>query len=233
MKKKKTKEPAPKDFKNNPFKSLKGFETPPILEVKKPEPVYKKSPTNTEDDSTLFLRSMEGIRRMNGTAVAKKNHEKPIHENERPAATQEDQQLFIETMQKIGATFKEPPARKEEEEGTRHSHAGRMRQLKRGTLRINQELDLHGLLLDEALKRLEHFLATAYSLGHRAVLVITGRGINSPEGPVLQGAVAAWLKERGKGTVAEFFPAPHNMGGSGAYVVFLKKNTSLSDTSGN
>jgi len=56
------------------------------------------------------------------------------------------------------------------------------------------------------------------------VLVITGKGINSPEGPVLQGAVAGWLRQQGKGMVAEFSPAPRDKGGSGAFVVFLKKS---------
>jgi DNA-nicking Smr family endonuclease len=98
-----------------------------------------------------------------------------------------------------------------------------MRQLKRGTIRISAELDLHGFLKDEALARLEHFISDAYSLGRQAVLVITGKGINSPDGPVLPGAVSRWLREPGKGMVAEFHPAPRDKGGSGAFVVFLKQ----------
>ena len=98
-----------------------------------------------------------------------------------------------------------------------------MRQLKRGTIRISGELDLHGFLKDDALRRLEHFIASAYARGLQAVLVITGKGLNSPDGPVLPGAVAAWLREQGKGMVAEFLPAPRDRGGSGAIVVFLKK----------
>ena len=97
-----------------------------------------------------------------------------------------------------------------------------MRQLKRGTIKITEELDLHGFMKDEALVRLDHFIASAFGRGQKAVLVITGKGINSPEGPVLQGAVAAWLREKGKGLVAEFAPAPRDRGGSGAFVVFLR-----------
>jgi DNA-nicking Smr family endonuclease len=233
MKKKKPTEPMSKDFKNNPFKSLKGFSPPPTPVINKPVPISKQKDTNPEDDSTLFLKSVEGVKRIGGSSGAKAAPRKPAPENMRADASPEDQQLFFETMKKIGTTLKDHHSGKEDEETGRRSPSNRMRQLKRGTLRINQELDLHGLLLDEALKRLEHFLVTAFSLGHRAVLVITGKGINSPDGPVLQGAVDAWLRGRGKGMVAEFFPAPHTMGGSGAYVVFLKKNTSTSDTSGN
>jgi DNA-nicking Smr family endonuclease len=78
-------------------------------------------------------------------------------------------------------------------------------------------------LKDEALQRLEQFISEAVTLGQQAVLVITGKGLNSPEGPVLQGAVAAWLKDEGKRMVLEFVPAPRYLGGSGAFVVFLKK----------
>ena len=36
-------------------------------------------------------------------------------------------------------------------------------------------------------------------------------------------AVAGWLRENGKGMVSEFAPAPKEMGGSGAFVLFLKE----------
>jgi DNA-nicking Smr family endonuclease len=98
-----------------------------------------------------------------------------------------------------------------------------MRQLKRGTLRIGAELDLHGFVKDEALRRLEHFIASASVRGQDAVLVITGKGTNSPDGPVLHGAVAAWLRGPGLRYVPEFHPAPRDRGGSGAYVVFLRR----------
>jgi DNA-nicking Smr family endonuclease len=127
-------------------------------------------------------------------------------------------------MKKIGTTFRDIlPEREIEKDTVQRSPTSRMRQLKRGKLRINQELDLHGFLKDEALMRLEQFVAAACRRGQQAVLVITGKGINSPEGPVLQGAVADWLSKKGKGLVAEFSPAPRELGGSGAFVVFLKK----------
>jgi DNA-nicking Smr family endonuclease len=110
-----------------------------------------------------------------------------------------------------------------EEDDGRRSASSRMKQLRRGTIRIGQELDLHGFLRDEALKRLGHFIDSASVQGLPAVLVITGKGHNSPDGPVLQGAVAAWLRQA-RSRVAEFHPAPRDKGGSGAFVVFLKKN---------
>ena len=100
-----------------------------------------------------------------------------------------------------------------------------MRELKRGAIRIGLELDLHGLTREEALTSLEQFIAGAYKRSQKAVLVITGKGNNSPAEPVLHGAVAGWLRDRGKGMVAEFAPAPRQLGGAGAFTVFLKDKT--------
>ena len=127
-------------------------------------------------------------------------------------------------MEKIGTKLREQPG-EDTEEPPRQSASSRMKQLKRGTIRVRAELDLHGCMRDEALVKLEHFLASAYGRGQKAVLVITGKGLNSPEGPVLQGAVAGWLRQKGKNLVVEFAPAPRELGGSGAYVVFLKNRS--------
>jgi DNA-nicking Smr family endonuclease len=99
-----------------------------------------------------------------------------------------------------------------------------MRQLKRGSIGISETLDLHGYVKDEALQRLARFISNAYHRGSKAVLVITGKGLNSPDGPVLQGSVDAWLRDQGKAMVVEVAQAPRDKGGSGAVVVFLRTN---------
>ena len=126
-------------------------------------------------------------------------------------------------MQKIGTHFNDAMIDPDREEADHRSATSIMRQLKRGTIRITRELYLHGSLRDEALDRLRSFIVTAFNGGQRAVLVITGKGINSPDGPVLQGAVNEWLRSEGRGMVAEFSSAPRALGGKGAFVVFLKK----------
>jgi DNA-nicking Smr family endonuclease len=226
MKKKKSKpseQAPPADFKNNPFKSLKGVVTTHELAQKKPAMKREEKVLSAEDDAALFLRAMEGARKLEHAPgpPASPAHPKAVA----PAGVrrEEDEDLFLQAMQKIGANFRDAAPEPEAEDPEHRSQTSRMRQLKRGTIRISQELDLHGYLKDEALTRLEHFVANAFDLGQSAVLVITGKGINSPEGPVLQGAVATWLREKGKGMVVEFAPAPRDKGGSGAFVVFLKK----------
>lgn len=217
-------QPKP-DFKNRPFKPLKGLVPSISLPIKKITTynVHKKTNGSDEDDASLFLRAAEGTKRFgsegdehSGTAARQASKKTPVR-------APEDSRLFLTAMQKIGTTFRDTLPDRELDEVDRRTLTSRIRQMKRGTIRISRELDLHGFLKHEAINRLERFVATSCSGGHEAVLVITGKGINSPEGPVLRGAVEEWLGKKGKTFVAEFSPAPRSLGGSGAFVVFLKK----------
>lgn len=223
MKKDKTSDKPAADFKNSPFRSLKGLAPHPAPQQPGAAPSVPAPKNQTEDDGALFLRAMAGAKKLDQTDEAPFPGARPDKTaGTVPADDAEEQLRFLEAMKKMGPVIR--AARQEElEEGQqRRSASSRMRQLKRGTIKITEELDLHGFMKDEALVRLDRFIASAFGRGQKAVLVITGKGINSPEGPVLQGAVAAWLREKGKGPVAEFAPAPRDRGGSGAFVVFLK-----------
>ncbi|HET7319350.1 MAG TPA: Smr/MutS family protein [Nitrospirota bacterium] len=223
MKKKKSSNQPSADFKNNPFMPLKGF-APQAPPKKTAVTAPLKKVLQSEDDSALFLRAVSGARRMTMEEEIDAGPLRQPTPDKQDAALPEDRELFLKAMQKIGTTFTGRQPEEEELEGKqRRSPTSRMRQLKRGSIRIGDELDLHGFLKDEALARLERFIASAYQRGLDAVLVITGKGVNSPEGPVLKGAAATWLGGRGKGMVAEFSPSPRDKGGSGAFVVFLKK----------
>jgi DNA-nicking Smr family endonuclease len=221
MKKDKSREHHPVDFNNSPFKALKGLKpaASPARVQKGSAPERREK---TEDDTALFLRSVQGVKTINSSSESRPKAVTAGKTAQSNGADRDEEQLFLQAVQKIGTahTFAKPEP--EADEPPRRSASGRMRQLKRGTIRIREELDLHGDIKEVALVKLEHFVAGAFGRKQKAVLVITGKGINSPEGPVLQGAVAAWLRGKGKGLVAEFVPAPRDLGGSGAFVVFLK-----------
>jgi DNA-nicking Smr family endonuclease len=139
------------------------------------------------------------------------------------AVSDEERRLFLEALGNLQLDVSFRDELPGEEEPARPLPVNRLRQLKRGAIRIDFQLDLHGLTKDEAIKSLASFITGASNRGQKAVLVITGKGNRSPGDPVLQGAVAGWLREKGKGMVAEFAPSPRDMGGSGALVVFLKE----------
>lgn len=226
MKKNKKPEQKSRKFDHKPFSSLTASLThSPAARKKAPStPVIKDSnKEKSEDEAALFLRAVADVKRKNPssghTGSSGLTKQEPSVRS-RVDYQEEEKQLFLKAMEKIGTNV---PEKTREEELPRHQPpSNRMRQLKRGAIRIQQELDLHGYMKDEALVGLEQFIGGACRRGLQTVLVITGKGINSPEGPVLQGAVSHWLRERARGMVAEFAPAPREMGGSGAFVVFLK-----------
>ena len=210
-------------FQNAPFRSLKGVTpkapSPPTMAPK------ASSREDRESDDELFLRSVSGTRRIDTEGEQETGPPSPGIAGPQPGDEENNRELFLQAMGALNTTTFRAEAPEPEDAGPSRSPSSRMRQLKRGTIHISEELDLHGFLKDEALKRLEYVITNAYARGSQAVLVITGKGINSPEGPVLPGAVAAWLREQGKGMIAEFHPAPREKGGSGAVVAFLRRRT--------
>lgn len=179
--------------------------------------------TRGESDSDLFRRAVSNVKKLAPDASQQR---KPPHAVQDPQE-QDEERLFLESMRKMRTDFGPDFDRREGNTAEKRSSSSRIKQLKRGAIRIGAELDLHGFQKDEALFRLDHFIKSSVARGLRAVLVITGKGINSPEGPVLHGAVMEWLRKQGRGQVAELATAPRDKGGSGAIVVFLKngKNT--------
>ncbi len=100
----------------------------------------------------------------------------------------------------------------------------RRHRIARGRDAIAARLDLHGLDQDRARARLLAFLEGAQAEGARAVLVITGKGVQG-EG-VLRRRAPEWLADpRLRSVVAGLSPADPRHGGEGAYYVALKRRT--------
>lgn len=226
MKKKKKTEQKKKEFVHAPFNGLKGFVSESAVHTPKPAEVVKPVPAAVEeDDDTMFLRSVADVKRISPRppsgkpATAAPSRPRKIDEEER--------RIFLRSLEKMDVTFHDEIP---DVEPLRPVAINRVRQLKTGAIRIDFELDLHGLTREEALENLKHFISGAFNRGQKAVLVITGKGNNSPGEPVLQGAVVSWLRETGKTMVAEFAPAPQQMGGGGALVVFLKDKNKIKES---
>ena len=94
--------------------------------------------------------------------------------------------------------------------------------LRKGRLPIEARLDLHGLHLGPAQRRLERFLADAQGQGKRCVLVITGKGRG--EGGALRREVPSWLNRPDvRAMVVSFTYAQPKDGGEGALYILLKR----------
>jgi DNA-nicking Smr family endonuclease len=99
----------------------------------------------------------------------------------------------------------------------------RMKQVERGQLKPQEQLDLHGMTIDEATAKVLFFLQNAIFQGFSTILLITGKGLHSEGGPVLRSAMESLLNEK-KEQVVEWGVAPRRYGGEGALVVFLRQS---------
>ena len=222
MKKDRKQEQKEKPFVNSPFQALKGVQaaqTAPAAKVVQPPP--PKPVVETGDDMELFLREVADVQRLHAATPVAGSVVKPAAPIARKIDA-EEQRIFMQALEKLEMDVVFRDELPDDVEPLRPLPVNRLRQLRRGTIRIDYQLDLHGLTRDEAVENLARFIGGAYNRGQKGVLVITGKGNNSAGEPVLQAAVSGWLRDKGRGMVAEFAPAPREMGGSGAFVVFLK-----------
>jgi len=100
------------------------------------------------------------------------------------------------------------------------------RKLKAGSFSVEAHLDLHGHTLDQARISFLDFMRDTYLQGIRCVLLIPGRGKNSPLGTgILRQGVQSWLtRDPVKRIVLAFCTAQPRHGGAGAVYVLLRKN---------
>ena len=108
--------------------------------------------------------------------------------------------------------------------------------LRRGAIKPDAKLDLHGLTEQLAHQALLNFLRGAQARHFKLVLVVTGKGARvAPDAPfdmelnyrsrgILKAVVPRWLGERAfAGIVAGTQAAHQSHGGEGALYVYLRK----------
>jgi len=246
-------QPKPKEFTASPFGALKGVALEAREQAAAPAPPKKPQPSAREaDDMSLFANAFADVRPLHPARAAAPKKQlaevqdaddealflsafadvRPMqpgqaapHRAKARAAKQEkedeEMRVFMQAVEALRMDVRFSDEIPEQE--APQAPVNRLRQLRRGGIRIDLQLDLHGLTRDEAIENLDRFVKGAYNRGQKGVLVITGKGNNSPGEPVLKLAVAGWLKDSGKAMVSEFVAAPRDMGGTGAFVVFLKE----------
>ena len=93
--------------------------------------------------------------------------------------------------------------------------------LRRGQWVVQANLDLHGMISDEARATVAEFLAGCKKRGIRCVRIVHGKGLGSRnKEPVLKNKIRHWLMQ--KDEVIAYAQARPNDGGSGAVIVLLK-----------
>jgi len=93
--------------------------------------------------------------------------------------------------------------------------------LRRGHWVVQANLDLHGMISDEARAMVSTFLAECKKRGIRCVRIVHGKGLGSRnKEPILKNKLRHWLIQ--KDEVIAYAQARANDGGSGAVIVLLK-----------
>lgn len=215
----------------NPFQDLKV-----LLEAKsislpgghRFDAANPESEQSSDFEEKLFIEAMEGV-----TQISRDNSVERIFQIRRPESRlpedpkkKEDAETLskLTNLVKYGAGFNIFETA-EYIEGTGYNvHPEVARRLHRGDYSIQAHVDLHGLNANDARAVFEKFLKWAVITGKRGVLIIHGRGLTSPSGPVLKRKVIEWLT-RGpwRKWVIAYASARLCDGGAGGTYVLLRQ----------
>ena len=94
--------------------------------------------------------------------------------------------------------------------------------LKKGKIIIQKELDLHGFTVNEARKKIEHFLLQAQQQNLFHLRVIHGKGNHGNGRSIIKNHVNHWLPQ--VEFVLAFYSCLPKYGGTGAIYILLKKS---------
>ncbi|MFT5350925.1 MAG: DNA-nicking Smr family endonuclease [Planctomycetota bacterium] len=171
-----------------------------------------------EDDVALFRQAIGTVRPVRQNSVISR----PVKPPPRPTQHVADERQTLLDMAQ-GLSDPEILETGDELYFKRDGVQSRLFQkLKRGQVRVESELDLHGMTIAVTKEALCHFLTKAQSVNWRCIRIIHGKGKGSKEGiPVLKGRLDHWLRQRDE--VLAFCSARPVDGGTGAVYILLKK----------
>lgn len=214
---------------NTPFAALKKIKIKNAAPAAPaPRPTPGKSAPPPLDEADLFSRAMTGVARLpgeagSGRAVAPKAPPRPAAR----AVDEEAEALSALSDLVSGKVEFEISMSDEYVQGfVRGTDSKIVMQLRAGRYSPEAHLDLHGFTTEEAREALTRFIREAYLSGKRCVLLITGRGVNSPGGlSVLREEVKGWLtRDPLKRVVLAFCTSLSRHGGAGALYALLRKH---------
>jgi DNA-nicking Smr family endonuclease len=214
---------------NAPFEILKGFTTlkskPEQKKTSQP-PVAEPVSTNDLSNEDVFNMAMAGTKRYEQNRITPElANEMTLLETINKSINSENIDV-LNTLKAIvkGSTRFDIRQTGEYVEG----HIITLEpliieKLKKGELAIQAYLDLHGLMMEEAKKKVSLFIRNSYAMGYRCLMIIHGRGLKSQEGPVLKNYVISWLSSGIISSyVLAFCSARPCDGGTGAVYILLK-----------
>ncbi|MEE8321404.1 MAG: Smr/MutS family protein, partial [Gammaproteobacteria bacterium] len=180
--------------------------------------IMAKPPELSNDDIELFRRTVGSVKRMDQDQVITDTPKpRPIPEQSIKESQRIKQEMLTGSFEsselEIGdeLLFIRPGIQKQV-----------MRKLRRGQFSVEAELDLHGMIVNDAKKALSHFLAECTARHHRCVRIIHGKGLGSKDKrPLIKIKLNHWLQQRDE--VLAFCSARPFDGGTGVAYVLLRQ----------
>jgi DNA-nicking Smr family endonuclease len=192
------------------------------IDVPAPAPARTREPEPEEDETDLFAQAMGGVERLASQGPERVAGPPPA---QAPMPVDQEWEKAMEKFVAGDLDF--------ELEFTEEYMSGCVRgldplvfqQLKAGKFSREAHVDLHGQNSAQAYENTLFFLREAYLQGLRCVLIVCGRGLNSPGGlSVLKRELQGWLtREPLRRVVLAFCTARAADGGAGALYVLLRR----------
>lgn len=215
-----------KDIFNPAFKDLSSSLKKARKRKKAAAPEKPAETSGPVDDGHVFLQAMNGVEPLSADKTRfvpdPGPHKRPAH----PAPDEEKETMTMLYGLVRGSVEMDMTFTDEYMEGCVKGLGRKfMKKLKRGEFPVQDHIDLHGLTRQEAEREVRDFLIQSHKMGLRCVLIVHGRGLNSPDSfPVLKEGLPLWL---GRGSVRKivlaFATARPYDGGTGAVYVLLRK----------
>ncbi len=182
--------------------------------AKKPDPPRRNRRGLRGDEAELFEAAMRHTARLSGEA--------PPTEDTAPEDTAAEDTAAVADPPGVAPPSPALPELAAGEGADVDSRT--MARLRRGRIRPEAQLDLHGLTQGEAHRALAAFIARAQNDGRRCVIVVTGKGRVSEGGGVLRQGVPGWLNTPAlRPRIMGFCAAQQRDGGAGAVYVLLRR----------
>ena len=203
---------------HHPFKDLKK-----LIKKRKKKPVLpdavKPAPVN---DETLFVNAMKEV------SEIKEFRELPLNPKKKSAENCTGKPLDMEAVTALEEIVKgtRPVCLADTSEYiewiNKDYKDSIVTKLHKGHYAIQDCLDLHGAILDDAEVEVDRFIRESLKKSYKCIKIIHGRGLRSAKGPVLKDAVVRMLSRRHRKHIVAFVSARQCDGGLGALYVLLQ-----------
>ena len=211
---------------NTPFRNLKKTVKIPEKPVVQEKPALPPVPPQetAESDEEFFARQMQNVTPLKNDGRVRVTPPPPnVHLRAQTEENEALAELYDLVAGRAGFDITDTD---EYVEGIVNGLDIRLvRKLRTGEFSRQAALDLHGMTSDAAHLEVENFILGAVRMGLRCVLIVHGRGRNSPgQIPVLKDRLQQWLtRAKLARLVLAFATARPHDGGPGAMYVLLRR----------